>query len=817
MDNEEHIQSEPLKEIVTAALEHSGLYERSEILKHIATAVNAYACVIWELAPNTTALPDTSDGYLFVAEKWFADNQLYAFHDLPLQSVAGHTVLTQKTINVLDTHSEVRISEDPKFLQNLGIHTLLSVPIMLTDATKRGALHVYRKQPTPFSDDEIKLVQQLALLLPLVNETIRVKAIFNLMRGVDKNLSQVKLNRYVKQGSKEIRSVIYKAIEQICKLCSSTFDTVETSIFLDNRMGHSEGFDLIATTWPLHLEKTTIEPHDKGLTRWVLTNKKSVRIFDLANFERDHYSIINQYPNLHWHDSVNTQDSVRTVLQLRPEDTLPPLSFMACPILTGEKVVGAIRCYISKSGSYFNSEDVSLLELVAAKVSQYWTDWIKELEVKEENKLWQEFSVGFSELNTFVLYELIREKPDANQIFAKAMKLIESVIKGVDGIDIRLLDENKPELFTAAVYGDAWIQGASTQASNRRTLRFPVNEQPPLSAGAHVIKTGKVHVIADTSPDLNLFDTAISPSTKQMIIAPIKIEDQTFGVLDIHVKDDSALPRNAVAIVELVGLQLGLYHYLIINIGRLRAAEVRLDVQVKERVQALDDLTHQLRSPINQAYARIESVLRDNVDKDLASHLFLIRGLFRKAKRVTSSIGLFAALASNQPPHVDLSVLDYEYLVKMLTETATDSEMLIELTRNIRVQVDRNSFEPLRRIRVEVDKNLLEQAIGNILDNALKYSYQNTVIKICGGLIKSNRFFISVTNVGLPIKRVDIDRVVERGWRSADAKLNTGEGSGIGLWIVANIMKGLGGELEIIPTNSNHVTEVKLLFQAQKG
>jgi hypothetical protein len=114
---------------------------------------------------------------------------------------------------------------------------------MLTDATKRGALHVYRKQPTPFSDDEIKLVQQLALLLPLVNETIRVKAIFNLMRGVDRILSQVKLNRHVKQGSKEIRSVIYKAIEQICKLCSSTFHTVETSIFLDNRMGHSEGFD----------------------------------------------------------------------------------------------------------------------------------------------------------------------------------------------------------------------------------------------------------------------------------------------------------------------------------------------------------------------------------------------------------------------------------------------------------------------------------------------------------------------------------------------------------------------------------------------
>src|SRR5690349_4396312 len=193
MDKEDYIQSEPLKEIVTAALDQSELYGRSEILKHIATAVNAYACVIWELAPNTTAQPNTSDGYMFVSEKWFADNQLYAFHDLPLQSVAGHTVLTQKTIYVIDTQSEFRISEDPKFLQNLVIHTLLAVPIRFNDATRRGALLVYRKQPTPFSDDEIKLVQQFALLLPLVNETIRVKTIFNLMRGVDNVLSKIKL------------------------------------------------------------------------------------------------------------------------------------------------------------------------------------------------------------------------------------------------------------------------------------------------------------------------------------------------------------------------------------------------------------------------------------------------------------------------------------------------------------------------------------------------------------------------------------------------------------------------------------------------
>jgi signal transduction histidine kinase len=794
MDKENHSQNEPLREIVDAALEQSELYGRSEVLKLIAAAVNAYACVIWELAPGSGVQSISPSEYLFVSNRWFADNHVYAFHDLPLESVAGKTVLAHETISVVDTDS---VNEDPKYLKSLGVRTLLSVPITFTDKVTRGALLLYRKQPVPFSTHEIKLVQQFALVLPLVNETIRVKTIFKLTSEVDRILSRANVNKYVRRGEERFREALHNAIENICELCSKTFHTVETSIFLDNRTNNSGGFTLIATTSPVTFEQTTIYPHDQGHTSWVLTNKKSVRIFDLSHFGSNFQKI---------------QSIARTVLQLHPDDNLPPISFMACPIMMGEKVLGAIRCCISKSGTYFNDEDISLLELVAAKISQYWTDWMKEWEVQEENKLWQEFSIGFSELNTFALYELNRKKPDANQIFAKAMILIKSVIKGVEGIDIRLLDENKPESFTAAVYGDAWLQGASIQPLNRRNLRFPVHEELPPSAGAYELEMGKAQAIEDTSQDSSHYDVETLPNTKHLIVAPIKFEDKIFGVLDVHVNDGAALPRNAVAIVELIGHQLGLYRNLIVNVGRLRAAEDKLNNQVKERVQALSDLTHQLRSPINQAFARIESVLKGDADNDLSSQLILIRGLFRKAHRVTSSIGLYAALAGNRSFNVAASALDYDYLIKMLTETATDCEMLIESTRNIRVEVDQSSFEQLRHVRVEVDKILLEQAFGNILDNALKYSYGNTVINVFGGLDGFDRFSISVKNVGLPIEEVDIDRVVERGWRSKGALLATGEGSGIGLWIVANIMKAHGGELEITPTTSNHVTEVKLFF-----
>ena len=55
-----------------------------------------------------------------------------------------------------------------------------------------------------------------------------------------------------------------------------------------------------------------------------------------------------------------------------------------------------------------------------------------------------------------------------------------------------------------------------------------------------------------------------------MIIAPIQVEDKKFGVLDIRGTGKRHFPRQAEAIAELLGQQLGLYRYLAAIIGQLR-------------------------------------------------------------------------------------------------------------------------------------------------------------------------------------------------------------------------------------------------------
>jgi signal transduction histidine kinase len=301
-----------------------------------------------------------------------------------------------------------------------------------------------------------------------------------------------------------------------------------------------------------------------------------------------------------------------------------------------------------------------------------------------------------------------------------------------------------------------------------------------------------------------------------MIVAPIQVEDKKFGVLDIRGTGKRHFPRQAETIAELLGQQLGLYGYLAAIIGQLRKVIETVNRLQEQQILTLEDFEHQLKSPINQAYLRVQMALKDvellRDGSKLEYDLLAIRGLFRKIKRVTTSTGLFAEIANKKPILPKHSAIQYDSLIKLLIEAANDSLLMVEPRRRIKFNVDRKSFDSLRSIKVEADLELLEQAIMNILDNAAKYSFPETNVQIYGGLTKTRRFHISIANKGLPIRPHEVRLCFQRGWRSEHAQVTTGEGSGIGLWIVDHIMKAHEGELIVVPTTSDGITEVKLVF-----
>ncbi len=800
-------KGQEILDLVSTTLNQDRRSGLSEMLRSVARAVDAYGCILWQETPLSRLDDHPPTGQFFVLAEWFEGTERCNLHDLPLESATGDAVLQRRPIKVGDALRDQRVDRSDPFLQRVGVHCFCSVPITFLNG-ERGALNAYRIVKKPFASREIAALKRIVKLLPSLYQTISDKVSYQLVLTVNKILQEAEGET---PQSTSASGRFERITAKICREIASSLQALEVSIFLEDRLEQPGVYNCMATTWPKEEEfpKTSYRAlEEEGLTGWTLSHREVVRIFDLANFKDEQDQIQRLYPELQWRDSLWIAFAVRRQLNIQQDQKLRPLSFLAVPVIFSDHLLGVIRCCTIKEGPfYFAEQEVKLLRLVAAQIGQAWSHWLSREEIEEENSALQRFVTSIGELNRFVQQQVTRERPDERGIFHRALEATSSVIQNAEITDVRLLDEESHELYFETTQGAAWDSGTVEEVRARRARRFPVLEEPP-TGGAHVVRTGMVYVISDVLSSRYL-NSETFPDTRRMIIAPIGIAGKIFGVLDIRGTGDREFSRHAVVFAEFLGQQLGLYHYLMKTIGQLQ----RLP---RAQAQTFEDFTHQLKSPILQIHARVRTCLQlgasAGIDAEMQSHLLALRGLASKAKRVSQSLRLFADLARAQALMPQIKLLERDALVKMLIETTIDQRSTLPPSRALSLHIATESFDTLRRHFLAVDPDLLFQAVNNVLDNAVKYSYPRTTVRVEGGITGTGRFHISVTNTGLPITAAEVRLCTERAWRSESAQDVTGEGSGIGLWIVKHIMDAHGGELMVVPTTRENVTEVKLLF-----
>ena len=103
---------------------------------------------------------------------------------------------------------------------------------------------------------------------------------------------------------------------------------------------------------------------------------------------------------------------------------------------------------------------------------------------------------------------------------------------------------------------------------------------------------------------------------------------------------------------------------------------------------------------------------------------------------------------------------------------------------------------PAEQSVVEGDRRQLASAVGNILENAVKYSDPGDVVQISvrrdGDTVE-----IAVIDEGVGIPRHDLDRVFERFYRVDRARARTTGGTGLGLSIVRHVASNHGGTIAV--------------------
>ena len=119
--------------------------------------------------------------------------------------------------------------------------------------------------------------------------------------------------------------------------------------------------------------------------------------------------------------------------------------------------------------------------------------------------------------------------------------------------------------------------------------------------------------------------------------------------------------------------------------------------------------------------------------------------------------------------------------------------------RDIEIIVDSDISQELE---LYLDQTLLETALRNLLDNALKYSTAETTVSISLNAT-SDSCRISVRNRPATMVGIDPELMMKRFSRGANA--TDVVGSGLGLAIVREVMIALGGTLEIEFEKGGHL------------
>jgi PAS domain S-box-containing protein len=254
---------------------------------------------------------------------------------------------------------------------------------------------------------------------------------------------------------------------------------------------------------------------------------------------------------------------------------------------------------------------------------------------------------------------------------------------------------------------------------------------------------------------------------------------------------------------RLRSMELQREHTLRMQVEHHAAETERL---LAERSQMLDILAHEVRQPLNNASAALQSAagaLSTVDDQAAAPRLSRAQSVL---SQVLSSIDNTLAVASllARPDPIERDDTDIDALLAVTIADMPPAE-------RDRVRIERSTS--LRT--ASMDMSLLRLALRNLLSNALRYSAAGTAVVL--HLADSDEplaLLIDVGDEGPGLPATSLPRLFERGsHRNAGGESalvpkreNTGQGLGLGLYIVRRVMELHGGTVSVLRNSPQGVT-----------
>ncbi len=200
--------------------------------------------------------------------------------------------------------------------------------------------------------------------------------------------------------------------------------------------------------------------------------------------------------------------------------------------------------------------------------------------------------------------------------------------------------------------------------------------------------------------------------------------------------------------------------------------------------------SHELKTPITAIRALVETMIDDSEKMPEETRLLFLNKIANQALRLSAIIVDLMALSrfELQPDGVPTSVIDLSQVVKYSVQGLASAAESKGVTLDF--------VEPNVLLETISEEEILDQAVTNILDNAIKYTPRGGHVTV--SLYESGKeVVIEVEDTGIGIEPQDKERIFERFYRVDKARSRELGGTGLGLAIVRHIVMAHHGRIEV--------------------
>ena len=202
------------------------------------------------------------------------------------------------------------------------------------------------------------------------------------------------------------------------------------------------------------------------------------------------------------------------------------------------------------------------------------------------------------------------------------------------------------------------------------------------------------------------------------------------------------------------------------------------------------NVSHEIQTPLTAIKGFVETLLDGGVDRQEDLERFL-RIISRHVDRLQAIIEDLLSLARIDKDAESREIRLFNTSLFDVLESALQICQIKAKEKNIRIELNCS-----KDVVAKLDPQLFEQAIVNLLDNAVKYSDEGSKIEIeCGS--KEGFLSVGIKDEGCGIETKHLPRLFERFYRADKARSRQLGGTGLGLAIVKHIVQAHNGKISV--------------------